>query len=273
MDASQTPSTPAAPIASTVDAPPRERSVRVVHDRVREDFEAFVNAPDFSCLGARAALHHDAYRFGAYGAMGSDAATASLAHDLAAFAAPHADDDFATFVAVFLDSPPTGEAEFEARLWSTLRALHAVDAEAGWDPAVSDDPADPHFSFSFGGRAFFVVGLHPESSRVARRFGWPALVFNPHAQFQRLRADGRYVRLRETIRARELALQGTLNPNLGDFGEASEARQYSGRAVEPGWECPFHRPESPPPSSAERSGTHAVQADRKPACPHSAAIR
>ena len=25
------------------------------------------------------------------------------------------------------------------------------------------------------------------------------------------------------------------------FGETSEARQYSGRATEPEWQCPFHR--------------------------------
>jgi FPC/CPF motif-containing protein YcgG len=36
-------------------------------------------------------------------------------------------------------------------------------------------------------------------------------------------------------------VQGTLNPNLADFGERSESRQYSGREVEEGWRCPFHR--------------------------------
>jgi hypothetical protein len=36
-------------------------------------------------------------------------------------------------------------------------------------------------------------------------------------------------------------LQGSLNPNLADFGEQSEARQYSGRATEADWVCPFHR--------------------------------
>jgi FPC/CPF motif-containing protein YcgG len=43
------------------------------------------------------------------------------------------------------------------------------------------------------------------------------------------------------VREREIALQGSLNPNLADFGERSEARQYSGRAVEDQWRCPFHR--------------------------------
>jgi FPC/CPF motif-containing protein YcgG len=106
---------------------------------------------------------------------------------------------------------------------------------------VSDDPANPHFSFSFAGQALFVVGMHPESSRLSRRFRWPTLVFNPRAQFERLRAEGKFERLRTLVRDRDVALQGTLNPNLADFGERSEARQYSGRATEPDWRCPFHR--------------------------------
>jgi len=88
-----------------------------------------------------------------------------------------------------------------------------------------------------------VVGLHPRASRRARRFAAPALVFNLHDQFERLRADGRYETLRRTILARDLAFSGSLNPMLARFGEVSEARQYSGRAVEPGWSCPFHRGE------------------------------
>jgi FPC/CPF motif-containing protein YcgG len=40
---------------------------------------------------------------------------------------------------------------------------------------------------------------------------------------------------------RDLRLQGSLNPNLSDFGKKSDARQYSGRAVEANWKCPFHR--------------------------------
>jgi FPC/CPF motif-containing protein YcgG len=215
--------------------------LRGLAELVRGDFEPYEPDPGCSFLVGRAALRHDAYRFGAYGRMGSEAATAALARDLAAYAREHGDGEFATFVAAFVDPAPEDEEDFEARLWAQLGALSAADPAHGWDPEVSDDPDDPSFSFSFAGHAFFIVGLHPESSRLARRFGWPVLVFNPHAQFQRLRADGRYFRLRETIRARELALQGSLNPNLGDFGESSEARQYSGRAVEPGWACPFHR--------------------------------
>jgi FPC/CPF motif-containing protein YcgG len=66
-------------------------------------------------------------------------------------------------------------------------------------------------------------------------------VFNPRAQFERLRAEGTFERLRTVVRERDLEVQGSLNPNLADFGEQSEARQYSGRATEPQWRCPFHR--------------------------------
>ena len=107
---------------------------------------------------------------------------------------------------------------------------------------VSADPEDPHFSLSFGGEAFFVVGLHPRASRAARRFPRPTLVFNLHDQFERLRVEGRYERMRERIIERDVALAGSANPMLARHGEASEARQYSGRLVDEDWQCPFRDP-------------------------------
>ena len=104
---------------------------------------------------------------------------------------------------------------------------------------MSPDPDDSHFSLSFGGEAFFIVGLHPNASRPARRFPHPTLVFNLHDQFERLRAEGKYEGMREKILVRDEALAGTRNPMLARHGEASEARQYSGRAVGDGWRCPF----------------------------------
>ena len=38
---------------------------------------------------------------------------------------------------------------------------------------------------------------------------------------------------------RDEALTGSRNPMLARHGEASEARQYSGRAVDEDWRCPF----------------------------------
>jgi FPC/CPF motif-containing protein YcgG len=132
------------------------------------------------------------------------------------------------------------ELEFEDLLWKQLRLLHEYDAAGfDWDPAVASDPRDPHFSFSFGGQALYVIGMHANSSRESRRFSLPTLIFNPHAQFDRLRANGKWKHMQETIRQRDLQLQGSINPMLTDFGVQSEARQYSGRVVAESWRAPF----------------------------------
>jgi len=222
-------------------------SARTLEERAEAEFRAFVADPRFPCLAAKGVMRSEGFWLRRYGVLGSARSSASLGGDLAAFVAevPHDGAGLHSFVAVFPRSVPTDECEFERRLWETIQRLHEHDApNAGWDPTVSADPDDPHFSFSFGGRALFVVGIHPASSRLARRFRWPALVFNPHAQFERLRAHGRFAPLRAAVREREIALQGSLNPNLADFGEQSEARQYSGRAVGAEWRCPFHRTRS-----------------------------
>ena len=207
-------------------------------------FRAFVGDPRFPCLGGASVVRRRTYRLHVYGELGRSESSELLAHDLNAFI-QHSPVDDATpraFVAVFPESAPDNEDEFERRLWRQLQLLHdGDDHPVAWDPAVSSDPDDPRFAFSFAACAFFVVGLHPRSSRLARRFQWPALVFNPHAQFERLRADGHYARYQALIRERDIALQGNVNPSLADFGERSEARQYSGRATEPEWRCPFHR--------------------------------
>ena len=116
---------------------------------------------------------------------------------------------------------------------------------------MSRDPDDPYFSLSFGGEAFFVVGLHPKASRPARRFEHPTMVFNLHDQFEMLRRQDRYEKLRTTILDRDVKLAGDVNPMLASHGTISEARQYSGRAVPEGWVCPFNRPDVR--SDAERS--------------------
>jgi uncharacterized protein len=135
------------------------------------------------------------------------------------------------------------EAEFEQYLWDRVQSLSDKNSlfGAGADSRVSADPENPHFGLSFGGEAFFVVGLHPNASRLARRFERPALVFNLHDQFEQLRQQGRYERMRETILERDVALSGSLNPMLERHGEGSEARQYSGREVEENWCCPYEQ--------------------------------
>jgi FPC/CPF motif-containing protein YcgG len=223
-----------------------EGSVPAVASPLTEFVHASVLAhmlnPRFTCLGAKSAVRQRSYRFGLYPALGADASTAGLAHDLFMFVqeAPHIEGRFITYIASFEGPPNASEADFESLLWRTLQALHDSDApHHAWDPTVSDDVTDARFSFSFAGTAFFVVGLHAASSRATRRLAWPTLIFNPHRQFETLKADSRYARFRDQIRTAETALQGAVNPMLTDFGERSEAAQYSGRAVEHDWRCPF----------------------------------
>lgn len=210
-------------------------------------FRHFVMRPEFSCVGARAAFNGGSYALAAYPELGTAEATAILARDLFEFTRSEIrqTSEYATFVAVFRGPEELDEQRFEHLLWAQLKLLNQRDAQHfDWDPAVQSDPTDPQFSFSFAGQALYVIGMHAASSREARRFRWPTLVFNPHEQFERLRADGKWKRMQETIRDRDLQLQGSINPMLSDFGESTEARQYSGRAVEREWRAPF-TPEKP----------------------------
>ena len=218
--------------------------VRDAHTAFRE----LVLRPGFSCIGAKAAFNDNAYGLAVYPELAAPESTAGLCRDLCHFTHTDLirDSEYATFVAVFRTPVDVDETTFEELLWRQLSLLHAADAQYfSWDKTVSADTDDSHFSFSFAGRAFYVIGLHSRSSRLARQFAWPTLVFNPHEQFERLRSDGKWKRMQNAIRAREVVLQGSINPTLSDFGEKSEARQYSGRKVSEEWvppvgKCPFH---------------------------------
>ncbi|HVY90504.1 MAG TPA: guanitoxin biosynthesis heme-dependent pre-guanitoxin N-hydroxylase GntA [Hyphomonadaceae bacterium] len=207
------------------------------------DFEAFIHSDAFPCVGAKSAhalggLHvHEAGDF------------ASSEHDAAIHEAIVAFGDacrryparLSSFACLFRHGAKLTEAEFEAALWRRVQGLHDVDAQSGaaWAENVAREPESPDFSFSVGGMAYFVVGLHPGASRAARRFCRPALIFNPHEQFERLRADGRYYQMQSIVREREIARNGSINPMLSDFGRGREAAQYSGREVGPSWTCPL----------------------------------
>jgi hypothetical protein len=225
-----------------------------------EAFRNFVLDPQFPCLGAKAAFNSGSQTICVFDELGTTDTAEELAPALADFTAMvgrdsgepnegttlHPDGstasrstDYSSFIAIFERPHETSELEFEHLFWKQMRLLHALDDFSPWAENVASDPADPHFSFSFGGQALYVIGMHANSSRMARRFPWPAMIFNPHEQFERLRADGKWKHMQGTIRERDRQLQGSINPMLSDFGEQSEARQYSGRVVEPTWRAPF----------------------------------
>jgi len=195
--------------------------------------------PDYPCLGARSVFRRDNATVRIYGELGGASSTLRLLQDLGDFAGSvDCDDGFASFIAVFRGPQVRDELHFEQLLWSQLRRLHEGD-EVPWDGEVSDDPSDEHFAFSVAGTAFFIVGLHPQASRDARRAATPTLVFNVHRQFEELRESGQFRRMRDRIRERDASLQGSVNPMVSDHGKSSEARQYSGRQVDRSWQAPF----------------------------------
>lgn len=208
-----------------------------------ERFRAFVKSTEFPCVGAKSALSRDQMRFVVGKDIGSAWDDLRILPSLLDLAGSYRAEPelFQSLVVLFEQDRDLDEPAFETNLWARLQSLTDKDEWLGQqaDPRVSHDPDDPHFSLSFGGEAFFVVGLHPQASRPARRFARPALVFNLHDQFEQLRAQGRYEKLRDSIVARDVALAGEANPMLAQHGTVSEARQYSGRLVDPEWRCPF----------------------------------
>lgn len=211
---------------------------------IAKRFKAFIRDQDFPCVGAKAALAGDRLNVvvacdirSAWDDLRIYAAILDFAH------AYEADPRLFQSLAVVFQSTAIGsEAEFEDALWTRLQSLSDKDVWHGqpYDPRVSPDPRSPHFSLSFGGQGFFVVGLNPKASRAARRFEHPAIVFNLHHQFEQLRSQGRYEKLRARILERDAAIDGAPNPMLARHGEASAAPQFSGRQVGEDWVCPFH---------------------------------
>ena len=207
------------------------------------DFQNAIRDPAFPCVGAKSALSRGNMQFIVARDIRSAWDDLRVHAAIRRFVADYRADPtlFRSLIVLFEDETELDEPGFEGALWSRIQSLSDKDAWLGQpaDPRVSDNPDDSHFSLSFAGEAFFVVGLHPLASRPARRFPRAALVFNLHDQFERLRAEGKYEKLRESIIDRDVALAGTINPMLARHGASSEARQYSGRAVDDAWKCPF----------------------------------
>ena len=215
-------------------------------------FREFVGGDTFPCVGAKAALARGSIETHEFGLLGDRADDQPMLDGLSRFVAmiesSASDENIVnSYVAIFRGPFNLNEIGFEALMWAQLWRIHKLDVLAGNPTAedVSSDADSPLFSLSIAGHPFFLIGLHPHASRLARRFSNPVLVFNSHRQFEKLRGDGRYAKMQTATRSRDVRLQGSVNPNLTDFGEASEARQYSGREVEDAWRCPFDFKEKP----------------------------
>ena len=211
---------------------------------ISDKFRYFIQQSDFPCVGAKSALAKGTLNVLVARDMRSNWDDRRIYDGITQVAdAYRADRElFQSFAVIFEGPVNLDEKTFEHFLWARAESLTNKDTWLGesHDARVSSDPDNPHFSLSFGEEAFFIVGLHPRASRPARRFERPVLVFNLHDQFEQLREQGRYERMRSKIIERDVALARSSNPMLARHGTISEARQYSGRNVrEAAWVCPF----------------------------------
>lgn len=210
-----------------------------------EKFMAFVGDDDFPCVGAKSALSKRHLHCIVASDINSTWDDLRVHREVERFVRIAKADrsGFWSCVVLFEDASPLTEKQFERALWARLQSWSDKDEWLGFDAGsdFSTDTAEPDFALSFAGEAFFAVGLHPGSSRVARQFGSPVIVLNPHWQFKELRETGRYDKMRSVILDRDEKVAGSINPMLAAHGSISEARQYSGRAVDESWKCPFAR--------------------------------
>lgn len=216
---------------------------QIDREEILRSFKSFIESEDYPCIMAKAVFNAGNYVLNTYNEFGSTSAAESIFEDLQDFIENHDFDSQKpeSFIAVFPPAEIYSEAEFEDKLWKQLTEINKKD-QHDWDPTVSSDPENENFSFSIAGRAFFVIGMHPNSSRFARQSPFPAITFNLHHQFENLREKGVFEDVKEKIRKRDKEFQGSMNPMVKDFGKDSEAKQYSGRVVGKSWKCPFHQP-------------------------------
>lgn len=205
--------------------------------------DEFIGDLGFPCVGAKTAASKGQIEIFAAGDMRCSNDDGAILLSIYSFLKSYQENYrlFQSLIVTFSGPEKINEAQFENLLWHRLQAIQEIDGKQfSWDPEVASDPRDNNFSLSFGGKAFYIVGMHPGSSRKARAFSQPAFVLNLHEQFEQLRATGAYQQMQRLIRRRDKVFSGSVNPMLTDFGDRSEASQYSGRLVGADWRCPFN---------------------------------
>ena len=211
--------------------------------------------PEYPCLGARSVFNRDRATVVVLEELATGRSPRALVEALATFGR----DDRPGRPASPPSSPSSGPRT------SRTRSLRAACCGASsscstrpttqpWDPAVSDDPANPHFAFSVAGTALLRRGPAP-----------PGLAHRPaHARCPRwsstctsssrsCASSDRFDRMRDTIRRRDARAAGLdSTPWSPTTAHSSEARQYSGRRV----------PDAGTPRPASTTGDRDEHADR-----------
>lgn len=205
-----------------------------IHDRVTSLFVG-----DFPCLGAKQCMHNNLYKFGFYDKMINNDCTRGLCYDFFGFVKGLKDINkykknemgYKVFIATFKKYDFDSEAEYHVAFWQQLQMIYDLDKIYHvWDPNYDADVNSKNFAYSFSEMAFFVIGFSPFGKRNSRKCFLPVMVFNPHFQINKLRERGVFNKMKTIVRKRIERYDGCPNYSLADFGEYSEAEQYSGYA-------------------------------------------
>ena len=216
--------------------------VDIEEKSVIREFQHFIMDEMYPCVAARAAMVHKHIACFVADHMECPKDDIMILRFLYEFVSDFrtVDTNFHSAAVIFKGPEQITEEAFDRLLWQRLQSLSRLDAKTyAYDPRVNADPSAADFSFSLKEEAFFIIGLHYHSTRKARKFRYPAIIFNPHAQFEKMRRSGSYEKLKSIVRKRDARYSGSINPMLADFGEKSEVYQYSGREYGTDWTCPL----------------------------------
>ena len=218
--------------------PQQDSNIKMLSEKIKK----FVSQKDYPCIGALKAIKTDEYRIGIYKNFGSGQSSPQLFRDLNLFLLEQkaSNSPYLSYWAAFPELKNLSEDDFEKALWAELSALASIDQEP-WDSHFSSEASDKNFCFSLGGQAFFVVGLHKNSSRKSRQFEYPSLVFNLYEQFEIITRLGQYETMVRTNRKKSQAFEGDVNPMVEKYGDHWESIQFSGKQNSEAWKCPFHK--------------------------------
>lgn len=211
-------------------------------EQIINEYFTLLSATEYPCVGAKASLAKGQIKCLVADHMACPVDDWKILQFLWDFVDEYrkSNKSFHSASVIFRNPYINDERQFDELLWKRLKALDILDKEKyQHDKRVDADPASPRFSYSLKEEAFFIIGLHPANSRRSRQFGYPVLVFNPHAEFEKLRLANRYENLKNTIRKRDIKYSGSVNPIVSDFGETSEIFQYSGVQHDATWKCPL----------------------------------
>lgn len=209
---------------------------------VYNEIARHVTQANYPCIAAVKSFLQNDFLIGCYSGFGTDECSQDLGSDLLSFKQQQKERKslYFSFWAGFPDSKVESEAQFEELLWKQLSLVSSHSVTDEWDPNFSSDPLDKNFCFSLDGSAYFIVGMHPMSSRRSRQTAFPILAFNLYDQFHQLMAEEKFEPMVQINRNRELRFQGDINPMVKKHGQEWEAIQFSGQNNPDTWKCPFH---------------------------------